>query len=239
MTRTTRWRCWKKPPDARAWSVLKRRSGRFSPCSRPARTSLIEAARGYAAASKILALGSFDRLVRRHELDAGRDDRTDSRGPSVATELAEIAQELYDFGVSDLGEPFAIPREGPRVVAMLRGSKTSLRALWSREYFTRNGKVATQQALADALLVVEGFAQDQDQSRLYMRCAEQDSELWLDLGDHTGRAVRITARGWSVEEHVPVLFKRTTLTAPLPEPRAAASSATCGSGSTSAQTTGR
>ena len=62
--------------------------------------SVIEAARGYAAASKILSLGSFDRLVRRHELDAGRDDRDDNRGPSVATELAEIARELYDFGVT-------------------------------------------------------------------------------------------------------------------------------------------
>ena len=180
--------------------------------------SVIEAARGYAATSKVLPLGSFDRLVRRHELEAGAGERDDSRGPSIATQLAEIAQELYDFGVSDLGEPFAIPREGPRVVAMLRGSKTSLRALLSREYFTRMGKVPSQQALADALLVIEGFAQEQDPSRLYMRCAEHDGALWLDLGDRTGRAVQITRQGWSVKDQPPVLFKRTALTSQLPEP---------------------
>ena len=180
---------------------------------------VIEAARSYVGTSKVLPLGSFDRLVRRHELEEGRDQRDDSRGPSVATELAEIARELYAFGVSDLGEPFAIPREGPKVAAMLRGSKTSLRALLSREYFTRMGKVPSQQALADALLVVEGFAQEQEPSRLYTRCAEHDGALWLDLGDQTGRAVCITGRGWSVEDEVPVLFKRTALAAALPEPR--------------------
>ena len=180
---------------------------------------VIEAARAYATGSKLLPAAAFDRLVRDHELNAGRDGRDDSRGPSVATQLAEIAQELYAFGVSDLGEPFAIPREGPRIVSMLRGSKTSLRALLSREYFTRIGKVPSQQALADALLVVEGFAQEQEPSRLYTRCAEHGGALWLDLGDQTGRAVRVTARGWSVEDEVPVLFKRTALSASLPEPR--------------------
>jgi hypothetical protein len=180
---------------------------------------VIEAAREYAATSKVLRLGSFDRLVRDHEVTAGGGDRDDGRGPSIATQLAEIARELYAFGVSDLGEPFAIPREGPRVVAMLRGSKTSLRALLSREYFTRMGRVPTQQALTDALLVVEGFAQEQEPSRLFMRCAEHDGALWLDLGDQTGRAIRITARGWSVEDEAPVLFKRTALTGQLPEPK--------------------
>ena len=108
---------------------------------------VIEAARGYVATSKVMPLGSFDRLVRSHQADDHREQRDNGRGPSVATHwLAEIARELYMFGVSDLGEPFAIPREGPRVVAMLRGSKTSLRALLSREYFTRLGAVPTQQA---------------------------------------------------------------------------------------------
>ena len=102
--------------------------------------SVIEAARGYAATSKVHLLGSFDRLVRRHELEASAGERDNSRGPSIATQLAEIAQELYDFGVSDTGEPFAMPSDGPKVVAMLRGGKTSLRALLAREYFTRTGR---------------------------------------------------------------------------------------------------
>ena len=42
--------------------------------------------------------------------------------------------------------------------------------------------------------------------------------MWLDLGDHTGGAIRITGSGWTVEEAAPVLFKRTELTGPLPDP---------------------
>src|SRR5215468_409435 len=78
---------------------------------------------------------------------------------SAATELVELAQERYTFGVSDTGETFAVPIDGPKVVAMLRGGKASLRSQLAREYFTRNGKAPPQQALADAMLVIEGLAQ--------------------------------------------------------------------------------
>lgn len=181
---------------------------------------VLEAARGYVAESKIMQLGSFDRIVRRHEVAAYREQRdADPNAKSASTVLVELAQEYYTFGVSDTGETFAVPVDGPKVVAMLRGGKTSLRALLAREYFTRTGKAAAQQALADALLVVEGIAQGTDESRLYLRAAQHQGALWLDLGDHTGRAVRITPNGWTVEDDAPVLFRRTALTGVLPEPK--------------------
>ncbi len=174
-------------------------------------------ARDFVKRTRVLALASFDGLVQ--EARSSDDGAGEPERKSVATSLVELAQEFYTFGVSDLGEPFAIPIDGPKVVAMLRGSKTSLRALLAREYFTRTGKAATQQALADALLVIEGMAQEQDESRLFMRVAQHMGALWLDLGDSTGRAVRITSSGWTVEDQAPVLFKRTSLTGPLPEPQ--------------------
>jgi hypothetical protein len=78
---------------------------------------------------------------------------------------------------------------------MLRGNKTSLRSLLARRYFQISGRAASQQALADALLVIEGIAQEAVASTLYMRVAEHEGALWLDLGDHTGRAIRITGEG--------------------------------------------
>lgn len=148
------------------------------------------------------------------------DEKDDSHveRKSAATQLVGIATELYDFGVSDAGETFAVPKAGPRVLFMLRGGKSSLRAQLSREFFTRTGKAAPQQALADALLVVEGMAQEEPESRLYLRVARHAGALWLDLGDNTGRAVKITGDGWTVEKEPPVLFKRTSLTGPLPVP---------------------
>lgn len=137
---------------------------------------------------------------------------------SASTMLVELAMDAYVFGVSDAGETYGVPRVGPKVVFTLRGGKSSLRAQLARAYFARTGRAAPQQALADALLVVEGLAQDATEQRLYLRVAQHGGDLWLDLGDHTGRAVRISAGKWTVEEAAPVLFKRTALNGPLPEP---------------------
>lgn len=177
---------------------------------------VLDQARAFVKAGKLLSsVGTFDALVR--EASGGEADRGEQA--SMATSLVELAQQFYTFGVSDTGDTYAVPVDGPQVVAMLRGGKTSLRAMLAREYFTSTGRAANQAALADALLVLEGIAQDGEEAPLYLRAAQDDGDLWLDLGDHTGRAVRITRGGWSVESSPPVLFKRTALTGPLPEPQ--------------------
>jgi hypothetical protein len=138
---------------------------------------------------------------------------------SAATTLVAIANRIYEFGVSEAGETFAVPREGPKVVQLLRGGKTSLRSQLARLYFAETAKAAPQQALADALLVLEGAAQDTRPQVLHLRVAHHDDATWLDLGDPSGRAVCITENGWTVEPSAPVLFKRTSLTGILPDPR--------------------
>lgn len=137
---------------------------------------------------------------------------------SAATLLVELAQKSYHFGVSDTGEPFAVPINGPKVVLSLRGGRTSLRAGLARDYFNLYKRAAPQQGLADALLVLEGLGQDQAATELHLRVAEHGGLLWLDLGDATGQAVKIDLGRWSVVTKTPVKFKRTALMAPLPEP---------------------
>lgn len=136
---------------------------------------------------------------------------------SASTILVELAMQSFTFGVSTNGETFAIPKRGSKVVSMLRGAKTSLRGQLARLYFQQQGRAAPQQALADALLVIEGMAQESEEVELYLRVARHHHDLWLDLGDDTGRAVRVTSAGWTIEEP-PMLFKRTALMGALPEP---------------------
>src|SRR4051812_25759470 len=112
------------------------------------------------------------------ELDE-RAAREGARKPSVSTALVEIAQTHYTFGVSTMGDAFALPRSGPRIVAMLRGGRLSLRALLAQQYFRQHGNAAPQQALADALLVVEGMAQESAAVELHQRMARQDDALYL------------------------------------------------------------
>lgn len=145
--------------------------------------------------------------------DSGKPDKK-----SAATVLVDLAEELYEFGTSTDGETFGVPRTGPKVVLLLRGGHTSLRKQLAREYRRRAGKVAPAQALTDALTTLDGMAEETEPRRLYQRVARHDGALWLDLGDSSGRAVRIDPAGWSIADRPPVLFRRTTLTGALPAP---------------------
>lgn len=138
---------------------------------------------------------------------------------SVATELVEMARANWRFGTSTTGETFGIPQAGPQVVFMLRGSKHSLRSKLADRYFTEHAKAASSAALADALLTIEGIGQDWE-TELHLRVAPDgiDRSVWIDLGDETGRAIHLTEGGWTIKTRAPVLFRRTALTAPLPEP---------------------
>ncbi|NND46037.1 MAG: ATP-binding protein [Woeseiaceae bacterium] len=137
---------------------------------------------------------------------------------STATVLVNMALDRYEFGVSKTGETFAIPREGDPVVSLLKGSKTAIRSILSREYFREHRKAASQQALGDAMAVIEGFAQETDERELHLRVAENSEGLWLDVGDLTGQAVLIARAGWKVIDRPPMLFKRTVLNGSLPVP---------------------
>lgn len=148
--------------------------------------------------------------------DDGNLEQTNSK--STSTRLVELAMKRYGFGVSMLGETFALPKSGHKVVLMLRGNKHSLRAQLAREYFRISGKAASQQALADCFLVLEGLAHESEEVALHLRLARHECALWLDLGDATGRAIKITGHSWNIHDSIPVLFKRTALNGPLPEP---------------------
>ena len=159
-----------------------------------------------------------DRTAKAIDAAAKAEQAAEPVAKSAATRLVEMAMEKYDFSISTVGEAYALPKSRPKIVALLRGSKSSLRGQLAREYFRSIGKAASQQALADALAVLDGMAQESEEAELYLRVAKHDDALWLDLGDQSGRAIRITSRGWSVCDEPPVLFKRTVLNSALPEP---------------------
>lgn len=146
------------------------------------------------------------------------DDKPERR--SAATQLVELAMARYVLGVTPEGDPYAIPKSGGHVARSLRGGKAGLRAELSREYFRTFEKAAPQQALADALLVLEGESAEAEPQATHLRVAEHSDHVYLDMGDVAESVIRIDRTGrW---EHgnldVPVLFRRTVLTGAYPEP---------------------
>ena len=140
---------------------------------------------------------------------------------SAATLLVHLALKSYRLGISEGGEPFAVPLDGdPRHIArLLRGGQGSLRAELADVFFDRHHKAAPQTALTDALVVLEGKASKATPEKLALRVAEGHEALWLDLGRPDGLVVKITAERWALTNDCPILFYRTALTGALPEPQ--------------------
>lgn len=136
----------------------------------------------------------------------------------ASTRLTEIARSEYTFGSTPNGEPYALPLYGPRVVRMLRGGGSSLRAELASAYLDAHGAPPSQQALADAMTALEGLALRSGPRELHMRTALHDGALWLDIGDQSGEVIQVSAFGWGIESEAPVLHRRSALTAPMVRP---------------------
>jgi hypothetical protein len=139
---------------------------------------------------------------------------------TVATELVQLAEKHYSFGVTITGDAFAVPKLGANVARVLRGGRRSLRAELAALYYAKKRTAAHAQALADALLILEAKAQAEEPTEVALRVGQDplDGRLVLDLGTEDGKAAIIGAYGWEIVDTSPVLMWRTNATLPLPMP---------------------
>ncbi len=140
---------------------------------------------------------------------------------SQATELVEMALELFQLRVSPDGEAFVVTEDLPHLARPLRGGRLSLRARLSADYFERFERAVSSSALADAISVLEGKAQRLDPTTTHERVARRDGVVYLDLGDAEGHVVRVDGKGWTVESSCPVVFRRTEVGLAMPTPMSA------------------
>ena len=149
-------------------------------------------------------------------LEPEPDDKPARR--SVTAQLVDATLNEYLVGVTDTGEPFGVHEDRPHIAMMLRGGRTGLRAELARKFFAVNDAVPSQQALADACMVLQGRAQQEAERVVYLRVAEAGSRVYIDMGDTSGRVIEIGGGKWHVVDSAPVLFRRTKLTGAMPYP---------------------
>ncbi|MHB1431394.1 MAG: hypothetical protein ACYCVZ_04685 [Streptosporangiaceae bacterium] len=161
-------------------------------------------------------LKPLDAEAPQHPDSDGEDG--DRRGPSQSAVLAHLAEDRYRLLSSDDGRPYAVEKDGPNVAMLLRG-KGALRARLARIYADKtSGRVPSAAALTDALTVLEGRAASKDPETVFLRLAQRDGRVVIDLGTADGRCVIVGPDGWRREPRSPVLFRRTKLTSPIPDP---------------------
>lgn len=152
---------------------------------------------------------------------ARRPEHGDGGGkpPAAAARIVAMAREQYRFVTSPDGRPYAVALDGPNTALPLR-NKGGLRQRLARKFADAYpGEVASQSALADAMTVLEGLAEDSDPVPVHLRVGRgEDGAVVVDLGSTDGRAVVVTATGWNVVDRAPVLFRRSGAMAPMPPP---------------------
>src|SRR5262249_7699660 len=92
--------------------------------------------------------------------------------------------------------------------------------LWLRKLFRdEHDKTPGAQAVTDALNMLESKALfDGGESPVYVRLAEHEGKVYLDLCNDTWEAVEVDETGWRVVNGPPVKFRRAKGMAPLPTP---------------------
>jgi hypothetical protein len=149
-------------------------------------------------------------------LRAGEQSATPDEAPSPAELIVQLALEKYRIGCSLEREPFAVEKEGPNIALMF--ASRALRAALARDFRRRYGKTPSAAALADAMIVLEGEAQEVEREPLHLRIAPYGDGIVLDLGTNEGTAIIVTAKGRQVALHSPVVFRRSELIGALPMP---------------------
>ncbi|MGW6939876.1 ATP-binding protein [Streptomyces xanthophaeus] len=142
----------------------------------------------------------------------------EGKKPSAASRLVALAREGYTFVTSTDGRPYAVAIDGPNIALPLRG-RAGLRQRLARKYAdTYDGDVASQSALADAMMVLEGVAEKDDPAPVDLRVGGGPNGIVVDLGSADGRAVTVSAGGWHIVDRSPILFRRSGAMAPMPAP---------------------
>ena len=146
------------------------------------------------------------------------DESTTPRKISQATKLMNFAQGVELFHTTE-DQSFATIAIGEHTETFnLRGG--AFRDWLAREYWRREGTMPSSQALQDAIQGLSGKARfDNPKREVFLRIAEAEGAIYLDLCDESWRVVCITGDGWTVTGNPPVKFRRTRGMLPLPEPK--------------------
>ncbi len=138
-------------------------------------------------------------------------------GGTQAEQLVQLASDAHLFHTPE-GDPFAQVPVGDHSEIWPIRSKGFRRWLIG-QFYRAFRKPPGNQGLQDAIGVFEARAHfDSPESVLWVRIAEHDDRIYIDLGDEQRHAVEISAEGWRIISNPPVRFRRTKGMRALPLP---------------------
>lgn len=156
--------------------------------------------------------------------DLAREHRDDPANPSRSAEkkseedhLLEIVQDVEVFKAPDGSAHASFSSEGARRTARIDGSffEDYLR----EQYFRSQNSAVSDKAISRVTKSLGAKAAFGDaEYPVYLRVAEKDGALYIDIGDDSGEAFKVTAERWSITSTPPVRFIRSPGMGSLPRP---------------------
>ena len=150
--------------------------------------------------------------------DEGADNSTEEESgkQSAAKQVVALISRTCELFTDTSRTPFARLNGSGKVLRLDSDffREWVLAQCWALDEF-----VPGESAVRSALTTAKGLARNlDDERRVFMRIAQADDTHYLDLGDESGRAVKITPGSWEMVDDPPVMFYRTQNMRPLPEP---------------------
>jgi hypothetical protein len=147
---------------------------------------------------------------------------TGLRRPNKATRVLGYADRIIaEFYADPDSEPYLDVHDAEGVRRTLRVRSRETRALLDRLMYEEEGVPLGSQARQDALDVLEARARHSGTvCDVHVRTAEHKGVVWIDLGDATWGAIKVSSDGWLVipSADVPVRFRRSRGMRALPVP---------------------
>lgn len=136
---------------------------------------------------------------------------------SAAQRLAALAEGVLVFHAPD-GRAYTTVAVAGHVETWPVRSK-AFRGWLSRAYYEKTGRPGPAQAMTETLALVEARALAGAEHPVYLRVAEADGKVYVDLADEHWRVVEVDGDGWRVLDRAPTRFRRAAGMRALLEPK--------------------
>ncbi len=144
--------------------------------------------------------------------------------PKLAEVLVQLVVAQSDLfhdarGVAHATVSIATP-DGANVATLtLRLRSRRLRSWLAYAARVALGQTVSASTLEEAITALEGIACfDRPQRDVYVRVAEHEQTIYIDLGDETGQVIEAAASGWQIIDSAPARFVRPSGLLPLVRP---------------------
>ena len=158
-----------------------------------------------------------------HLLDQAQPYRGKAQSPNrPSSQATALVRLVIDSGAElfhdPAGDPFLTMRVDQHVETHAVHSTTNRRLL-ALNFYRANGTTPNASAMSDALATLAGIAQfDGPVHSVWVRVAQEDERVYLDLADSQWRAVEVDQDGWRIVTDSPVRFRRSRGVLPLSPP---------------------